>query len=98
MDERIAMQIGRRARGTTIRQLLAVLGHDARSRLEQITLPTLIMKPGQDILVRADASDRLARDIPDTQLVTFPHSGHGLIFQEAESVNAHIKRHVSDNE
>ncbi|MEE2788417.1 MAG: alpha/beta hydrolase [Myxococcota bacterium] len=98
LNERLALQLGRPAsRATTARQLLAVIGHDTRKRLRDIIIPTLVMKPGQDILVRATGSERLAREIPNARLVTFPNSGHGMIFQEAEGVNTHIRRHVLAN-
>ena len=94
LDQRLALQLDRPVeRTTTLRQLFAVIRHDTRRRLPDITIPTLIIKPGQDILVRSTGSDRLARDIPNARIVTFPYSGHGIIFQEANGVNTHLRQH-----
>lgn len=75
-------------------QLAAVMGHDTRSRLRELDgLPTLIMRPDLDVLVRPSGSDTLHRLIPGSQLVTFPDAGHGLIRQKGDEVARLIREH-----
>ena len=96
---RIALQLGRPvSRATTLAQLYAVVRHDTRDRLGSLSLPTLIMKAGQDILVQPESSDRLLELLPHARMIEFPDSGHGLIFQKAEEVNLALKGHISSTE
>ena len=75
-------------------QLSAVMGHDTRSRLRELEgLPTLIMRPDLDVLVRPSGSDTLHRLIPGSRLMTFPDAGHGLIRQKGDAVAAAIREH-----
>ncbi|MFO0667421.1 MAG: alpha/beta hydrolase [Polyangiaceae bacterium] len=80
---------------TSLMQLLAVARHDTRKRLAEIVVPTLVIKPDRDELVRPFHSDRLHRGIPGARLVTIADAGHGLTFQHAERVNAAIAEHVA---
>lgn len=75
-------------------QLSAVMGHDTRSRLRELDgLPTLVMRPDLDVLVRPSGSDTLHRLIPGSRLVTFPDAGHGLIRQKGDEVARLIREH-----
>jgi 3-oxoadipate enol-lactonase len=96
LRERIKIQLGRpTSRSTALAHLYAVSRHDTRARLQQLSLPTLIVKAGQDILVQPRSADRLLALIPHAQLVTFPDAGHGIIFQKANALNDCIRRHVA---
>lgn len=80
-------------------QLCAVSLHDTRSSLHLLAgLPVLVIKPGQDVLVRPDQSDRLARLIPGARLVTFPEAGHGLIRQCHARLNPLLLEHMASAE
>ena len=99
LDRRMQAQTGKRAHPRTlIGQLLAVLRHDTRARLGDVTMPTLIIRPGRDVLVRATHSDHLARSIPGARMVRFDGAGHGVTFQEARGVSAAIREHVQSVE
>ena len=98
LKERIEAQLGRPApKLVVLQQMLAVMGFDTTKRLAALRLPTLILRPGADILVSPNHSYRLETLLPNTTLVEFPEAGHGLIFQCASGVNQaiadHVKRH-----
>lgn len=84
---------GRRA------QLAALMSHDTRKRLHELAgLPTLILKPGRDVLIRPSSSDTLHRLIPGSRLIGFPDAGHGLIRQHGDEVARIIRAHVDEAE
>ncbi len=77
-------------------QLCAVSLHDTRASLHRLAgLPTLVVKPGLDVLVRPDQSDRLARLIPGARLECFAEAGHGLIRQCPERLNPMLLEHMA---
>lgn len=80
---------------TALLQLLAVMRHDTRRRLQQVKVPTLVVKPESDLLVRPFHSDVLHQAIPGARLITVPDAGHGVTFQGAHAVNEAIRTHVS---
>ena len=45
-------------------------------RLPEITVPTLIITGDSDTIVPLDNSERLARDLPQAELVVIPQTGH----------------------
>lgn len=94
LKARMADQMGTRAPKSTLRShLSAVLAHDVRRRLPELALPTLVIRPDQDILVRPENSDRLARLIPGARLVSLADGGHGAVFQCAREVNHALAEH-----
>jgi pimeloyl-ACP methyl ester carboxylesterase len=87
-------QMGVRAPKATIRaQLSAVVRHDVRRRLGGIELPTLVVRPGRDLLVRPSNSERLAQAIPRARMLSLPQAGHGVVFQCASEVNGALAEH-----
>jgi pimeloyl-ACP methyl ester carboxylesterase len=94
LEARMEEQMGVRAPRSTLRsQLRAVLSHDVTARLPEIRLPTLVIRPDRDILVRPESSDRLAAGIPNARLLALPDAGHGALFQCAEDVNRALEQH-----
>jgi pimeloyl-ACP methyl ester carboxylesterase len=82
------------ARGR-IAQFAAVARHQTASRLGELgDLPTIIIRPGQDVLIRPSESDRLKRLLPHAELHSFANAGHGLIRDCADAVNAALLDHV----
>ena len=67
-----------------LRQLNAVLNFNAYDRLDRIKAPTLIVMGGKDIIVPPGNGRLLAERIPNSRLVIFEESGHGLIAQERD--------------
>jgi pimeloyl-ACP methyl ester carboxylesterase len=96
LQDRMRLQVGGKpSPRTALLQLLAIIRHDTRRRLAQIRIPTLVMKPASDILVRPLHSDRLVRGIPGARLITFEDTGHGITFQRKDRVNEEIRAHVA---
>ncbi|GCD88167.1 alpha/beta fold hydrolase [Nocardioides sp. LS1] len=64
-------------------QLKAIqdFGRSAPSDLSTFTQPTLIANGDHDRMVPTVLSEDLHRRIPDSQLIIYPNSGHGGIFQ-----------------
>ncbi|WP_204366605.1 alpha/beta fold hydrolase [Nocardiopsis prasina] len=56
-------------------------GRSAPADLSGITQPTLIANGDNDRMVPSVLSEDLHRRIPDSELVIYPDSGHGGIFQ-----------------
>lgn len=83
------------AKKTSMFQLLAVARHDTRNKLAGIRVPTLVVKPSRDELVRPFHSDRLYRGIPGAKLLVVPDAGHGITFQSATEINRAISEHVA---
>jgi pimeloyl-ACP methyl ester carboxylesterase len=76
-------------------QLYAVNRHSTESRLHQIETPTLLVRPGLDILIRPTQTDRLAARIPNPEVLRFDDAGHGVTFQKAAKLNAALREHVA---
>ncbi len=83
---------------TVLGQLYAVNRHSTESRLSQIETPTLLVRPGLDILIRPTQTDRLAARIPDAEVLRFDDAGHGVTFQKAAELNAALRLHFARQE
>lgn len=78
-------------------QFAAVARHRTAERLRQLAdLPTLIVRPEQDLLIRPSESDRLKRLLPHADLRSIANAGHGLIRECADTVNAMLLPHFSE--
>jgi 3-oxoadipate enol-lactonase len=76
-------------------QLAAIVRHWTIPRLGELDVPTLIVRPGKDVLVRATGSDAMAKVIPGARLSRYDDAGHGLIFQCAERLNPELAAHFA---
>jgi CubicO group peptidase (beta-lactamase class C family)/pimeloyl-ACP methyl ester carboxylesterase len=85
-------------RSTLLGQLSAVLRHDTTERLSRVSVPTLIVQPERDVLIRPAHSDVLHRHLPHARKVTLPAAGHGLIFQSAREVTTALETHIAEAE
>ena len=83
---------------TVLGQLYAVWRHSTESRLSQIEVPTLLVRPGKDILIRPSQTDRLARLISNARVLRFEEAGHGVTFQMATELNQALREHFAPNE
>lgn len=78
-----------------IRQTLAATRFDGRKyRTKLKDLAVTVVKPSLDALIPASESDRLARSIPNSRLVAFPASGHGIGWQNPLGLSELIMNHV----
>lgn len=76
-------------------QLKAIMGHDTRQGLANLTMPTLVMQPGWDNLIHPRNSERIAARIPNARLSRYPDAGHGIIRQCVDRVNAELLEHFA---
>ena len=83
---------------TVLGQLHAVWRHSTESRLSQIEAPTLLVRPGEDILIRPSQTDRLAERIPNSRVLRFDDAGHGVTFQKAAELNAALRQHFAEHD
>jgi pimeloyl-ACP methyl ester carboxylesterase len=96
LAKRVGAQLGDPApRRTVLMQLGAVARFDSRARLGEITAPTLVVRPGLDVLVRPTHSDALSRGIPGARLLAYDDAGHGVAFQHAAPLSRAIREHVA---
>ena len=70
------------------RQAQAITGHDTRSRLGEIRVPTLITTGTEDILVPPSSSRALHAGIPGSSLHAIEDAGHLHFIEQAERFNA----------
>jgi len=59
------------------------------SELRAISQPTLVVNGNNDIMVPAINSFTLCQHIPNAQLIIYPDSGHGALFQYPDLFVAH---------
>jgi pimeloyl-ACP methyl ester carboxylesterase len=62
------------------------------AELKTITQPTLVVNGNRDIMVPTINAYLLAQHIPNAQLIIYPDSGHGSLFQYPELFVAHVTR------
>ena len=76
----------------------AAFSADYRSRLGQITVPTLIITPSHDQLIGAAAAGELLTGIPDAAEVVLPETGHMFRFTHprtyASTIDTFLRAHV----
>ena len=58
--------------------------------LASITAPTLIVNGGHDSMAPTINSYLMAQRIPNAQLIVYPDSGHGALFQYPQTFVAHV--------
>ena len=60
--------------------------------LATITQPTLVVNGNHDVMVPTINSYVLAQHIPNAELIIYPDSGHGSLFQYPDLFVAHVTR------
>jgi non-heme chloroperoxidase len=73
-------------RQTTIDAPKAVLRFDLRDRLDQVTLPTLVLAGSKDRSVKPAHTQALADGIPQARLQRFPGAGHLMVLERAHQL------------
>ena len=59
------------------------------SELKDISQPTLVVNGHHDVMIPTINSYTLSQHIPRAQLIIYPDSGHGVLFQFPELFVAH---------
>ncbi len=67
--------------------MLQLAMFDARRRLREIEMPTLVITAERDTTVPREIQAVLAQDIPNARQVIVPDSGHAVIVDQWEQVN-----------
>lgn len=71
----------------------ALIAHDTRLRLHEITAPVLVMVGAEDTETPPSYAEEIAARIEGAELVVVPGAGHLLNLEEPQIVNAHLRRH-----
>lgn len=80
-------------RTTRLAHLSAVLRHDVAGELGKLRkLPTLIIKPTEDVLISPRQCDRLAGLMPHARLVAI-EAGHGVTREAPDAFNGLLREH-----
>jgi non-heme chloroperoxidase len=82
-------------RQTTIDAPKAVLQFDFRDRLDQVTLPTLVLSGSKDRSVKPEHTHALADGIPQASLQRFPGAGHLMVLERAEQIALAVTQFVT---
>ena len=92
LDKRISLQ-------ARVAQLKAIrhAGQSQPDDLSVITQPVLVANGDHDLMVDSSHSADMARRIPDAQLIIYPNSGHGGVFQHHEAFLAEALRFLGDD-
>ncbi|RKT10321.1 pimeloyl-ACP methyl ester carboxylesterase [Paraburkholderia sp. RAU2J] len=64
---------------------------DVREKLGRIAHPVLVTNGDNDIMIPTANSFALAEGLPNATLIVYPNSGHGALFQYAQSYVAHVR-------
>ena len=67
-------------------------------RLKELTLPVLVANGDDDVMLSTASSIRMAEELPNAQLIVFPNSGHGFLFQYPELFADYVNLFLSSNE
>jgi pimeloyl-ACP methyl ester carboxylesterase len=58
--------------------------------LKKITQPVLVTNRNRDIMIPTVNSFTLSTHLPNAQLIIYPDSGHGALFQHAGAFVSHV--------
>jgi pimeloyl-ACP methyl ester carboxylesterase len=96
-DANVTMLGGADMSGGFMGQAMAVaawMGAGGSSaRLKEISVPTLVMHGGDDLLLPIRNGEILARDIPNARSHFWPEAGHALNAEKPDEVNAELVSH-----
>jgi pimeloyl-ACP methyl ester carboxylesterase len=59
--------------------------------LKKIAQPTLVVNGNRDVMVPTINSFTLSQQIPNAQVIMYPDSGHGSLFQYPDLFLAHAR-------
>jgi 3-oxoadipate enol-lactonase len=70
----------------------ALVGHDTRDRLREVTAPTLVMVGAEDTETPETYARAIAERIPGARLVVIPKAGHLVNVEAPDPVNEELRR------
>ena len=71
----------------------ALVDHDTRERLPEITAPALVMVGAEDTETPPSYAEEIAVRIPGAELVVVPGAGHLLNLEDPDTVNQRLRAH-----
>jgi pimeloyl-ACP methyl ester carboxylesterase len=71
----------------------ALVRHDTRDRLDEITAPVLVMVGAEDTETPPSYAEAIARPIPGAELMVVPGAGHLLNLEDPDTVNDRLRAH-----
>ena len=83
---------------TLVAACRALVGHDTRGRLSEISVPALVMVGAEDTETPPSYAELLADRIPGAELVVVPGAGHLLNLEDPATVETRLRRHWLDAE
>lgn len=78
------------------RQETACNEHDARARLNRITMPTLVLVGKEDILIPVKLCEELAATIPKAKFVVLEGGGHGFNIEIRDKFNQAVMEFLGE--
>jgi pimeloyl-ACP methyl ester carboxylesterase len=81
----------------SVRTLRKALDDPIEPKLGEIEAPTLVVRPERDHLVRAAWTERVAKLIPDSQLVVLPKASHTIGSKAAARLTALLVPFLADS-
>ena len=82
----------------TVRTLRRAINDPMEEKLPDISAPTLVVRPERDHLVPAEWTKRVAKLIPDAELVVLPKAGHSIGPRAAARLTALLVPFLADTE
>ncbi|MBT3283276.1 alpha/beta hydrolase [Candidatus Bathyarchaeota archaeon] len=70
----------------------AISTMDTYHHLPDLKVPVLVMTGDEDVLVPPENSEKIASQIPKSELVMIPGCGHGFLKQNTEEATEHVLR------
>lgn len=69
----------------------------APDRLANVKLPVLVVSGSHDVMIPTANSYNLSQQLPNGELIVYPDSGHGSLFQYPERFARDVARFVADS-
>ncbi|SEC96157.1 alpha/beta fold hydrolase [Bradyrhizobium erythrophlei] len=66
--------------------------------LERIRQPVLVVNGNHDVMVPTPNTFLMAQKLPNAQLIIYPNSGHGALFQYYQTFSAHVLQFLKSQE
>ena len=79
------------------KQVMAVMGFNARRRLNEIRQPTLILHGDADKIVPYANSAVLSAGIPGAQMISYEGIGHGMLVERSTEVNVAVLQFLAQH-
>jgi pimeloyl-ACP methyl ester carboxylesterase len=70
-------------------------GGEPYADLKKITQPVLVTNGNNDTMIPTVNSFTLSTHLPNAQLIIYPDSGHGALFQHAGAFTSHVSEFLN---